>query len=67
MHNVSFKDIVLPGKITKGESVKIRVLTGPLSGKEFKANKTIEKDDTFYHIEDSGTKTYFSQKDIIEI
>ena len=61
------QDIILSKPNQKGKKVKIKILIGPLAGKEFEANKVQEKNVSCYHVNDDNIKTYFLQKDIIEI
>lgn len=67
MSNRMLQNVVLSSQNKKGETIKIKVLTGPLNGKEFQANKVFEKENNIYYVEDSGVKTFFSEKDIIEL
>lgn len=69
MHTNLMKDIVLSSQNKSGKAVKIKVLNGPLSGKEFQAKKVKETVDgvsiNCYHIVDNSVKTYFLEKDVL--
>lgn len=68
MHTNLMKGIVLSNKNKEGQNVRIKVLTGPLNGKEFQAKRVHEHLNeevvSCYHIEDNGTSTYFLEKDV---
>lgn len=71
MHTNLMKGIVLSSKNKDGQIVRIKVLTGPLSGKEFPAKRVHEHVDeevvSCYHIIDSDTTAYFLEKDVLVI
>jgi len=67
----ALKDVVISSSKKSGKIVKIKVLVGPLNGKEFQAKKVEENLNgqvtNCYHVDDNGVNTYFLEKDIITL
>ena len=68
MHTNMMKNIVLSSPDKEGVAVQIRVINGPLSGKELLAKKVQESANgvivNCYHVTDNNIKTYLLEKDI---
>jgi hypothetical protein len=60
---------IVNSKSGEGKQVKIKVISGIDSfvGKEFLAKKIIKDEITSYHVVDNNIKTYFLEKDVVEI
>lgn len=69
MHTSLMKNIVLSSFNKEGQAVQIKVVNGPLIGKEFQAKKVQENISgeivNCYHFTDGeGVKTYLQEKDV---
>ena len=64
MGNRLMQNVVLPSTSKSSENVRIKVLVGPLAGKEYTAQK-IKGDVNTYSIEQTGIKTYLAEQDVV--
>jgi hypothetical protein len=60
---------IVNSKSGEGKQVKIKVISGIDSfvGKDFLAQKIIKNEIASYHVVDNNIKTYFLEKDVVEI
>lgn len=68
---VHLDNLIVPNQKTKGKKVRVKILIGPLENLEIEAKKITEEVNgnsvNLYYVEKDGIKTFFTQKDVIEL